>query len=151
MARMDDLEREVEQLKQKQKALIEQVNILVDQVNAERTGVSMFEIKTWEDPHLSYFVYKSVSVEVENSPDRYVARRAVMDRAAGAYDVPKSKVRERIQTLVDEGFLQSYDNRVRPSPDAEGVDPEDLFLSNVTRREELDTYRGVDDIDRLEE
>jgi len=91
MARMDDLEKEVEQLKEKQEVLIEQVNVLVDRVNAERTGVSMFEIKTWEDPYLSYFVYKAVVNEVKKSPDRYVARRVVICRAADAYDVPKSR------------------------------------------------------------
>jgi len=147
---MDDLEEEIEELKKTQAALIEQVNVLVDRVNAERKGVEMFEIKTWEDPYLSYFVYKAVLAELRDSPDRYVSRRAVKDRAVSAYDVPRSKVKVRIQTLVDEGYLKDRDDRVRPSPDAEDLEPDDLFLSNVTRREELDSYRGVDDMESLD-
>lgn len=150
MARLDDLEKEIEELKKNQETLIEHVNVLIDRLNVERTGVSMFEIKTWEHPYLSYFVYKAVLAELKDSPDRYVGRRAVKDRAVGAYDVPRSKVKVRIRNLVDEGILKDRDGRVRPSPDAEKLEPDDLFLSNVTRREELDSYRDVEDMDSID-
>lgn len=101
---------------------------------------------------MALHVYESTEAAIEEDINNVVQKSEVREKVKESHDHPNAELKATITRLTDEGILYERDGRVKIHPDAQDIDPQRLFKSNLDhaaeRREHAaDKGKSVDNPD----